>query len=534
MQNFVYTFVVVLLLSTMGTLYAQEVSFKGNVTDDKGKVVVTATISLLKSDSSWLQSDITDDNGDFTFKKIAVGKYIVAVNATGYKALMQAVEVKEKMDVVKFSIAANTTLQEVVITDKLPKIEKGLGKMTINFQQGAGQGESVLDLLRKSPGVNVNNGDISLKGSSALVLVDDKETYMSGKDLEDYLKSLPAGQIAALELITQPSAKYDAEGGSIINIKTKKIRKRGINGNLSTSYEQGKYANTHNNANLTYRRDKLTVYTNAGYMAATSCLDRNDERKVIDESMGIVKTQTKQSDFMKETFSDANLKLGTDYSLSDKVTIGGSVKGVYHPNKEGDDAQTILKEENGNTTYNNTEIGQGLIRKNVVCNAYAKYKPAKEQEISVDVDYLYRNQQGYQVVNSSNYDANIQPLQGQNLRDHKSSIIEVPVAKIDYSASLPKNWKIEAGIKCGSADLDKDEYFEAENNGTWAYDSTRSNHFLYTETISAAYASVNKPFGKKWNTQLGLRAENTISKGNQVTQSKEFDREYTSVFQLHM
>jgi len=529
MQNFIYTFVVVILLSTMGTLYAQEIN--GTITDEKGKAVATATISLLKPDSSWSQSEITDDNGGFVLKNVHLGKYIIAVNAIGYKAVMQTIEVKEKMEALKISMTTNTTLQEAVLTDKLPTIEKGLGKMVVNFKQGTGQGESVFDLLRKSPGVNVSNGDIRMRGTGAMVLVDDKQTYLSGKDLEDYLKSLPADQIAVLELITQPSSKYDAEGvGGIINIKTRKIRRRGINGNISMACEQGIYANTHNNANLTYRNGKLTTYANAGYMAATGCLNRKDQRKVVDEGTGVVNTQTVQSAFMKETFSDANLKLGADYSINDKATAGASVKSVYHPNKEEDAAKTILNDVKGAVVYNNTDIEQGLLRKYTQTNAYVKYKTAKDQEISVDADYLYRNQQGHQLINSSNYDINQQPLTVQNLRDHKSSVIEVPVVKVDYNATLAKDWKLEAGVKCSYAHLDKDEYFEGENKGLWAYDTLRSNHFVYTENISAAYASVSKQFGKKWNTQLGLRVENTVSNGNQITQNKEFEKQYTSAF----
>jgi hypothetical protein len=212
------------------------------------------------------------------------------------------------------------------------------------------------------------------------------------------------------------------------------------------------------------------------------------------------------------------------------VTLGGSVKGAYHPNTEEDKSKTTIIGQNGELTHNNTTVNQGLVRNNYLCNAYAKYKPAKEQEIIVDADYLYRKQHGDQLVTSYNYDMNLQSLPGQNLRDDKLSIIQVTVGKADYNVKLSDDCKLEAGIKCSYASADKNEYFETGNNGAWAYDTIRSSHFVYKENINAVYASVNKSFGKKWETQAGLRVENTGSNGNQITQGKEFDNNYTSFF----
>ena len=189
----------------------------------KANAIVAATVSLLNTDSTWVQSELADDNGAFVLHVPKVGSYILAVNAAGFAKLMQQVEVKEKNEALKLQLTSNTTLQDVVVSSKAPRIETGLGKTTVNLDQVNTLGNSAWDLLRKSPGVNANNGSITLQGVGVTVLIDDKQTYLTGKDLEDYLKSLTGDNVAALELITQPSSKYDAEGtGGIINIKTKK------------------------------------------------------------------------------------------------------------------------------------------------------------------------------------------------------------------------------------------------------------------------------------------------------------------------
>lgn len=533
MQNLTYTFVVVLILSTMGTLYAQEVSFKGNVRDEKSKTIAAATISLLKQDSSWLQSEITDDNGNFTLKHVIPGKYILAVNATGFKALLQVVDIQEGSGIQNLVMIANTTLQEVILTNKAPQIESVLGKTIVNLEQATTiSGSSVLDLLRKSPGVTVEGSAINLRGVSALVLVDDKQTYMTGDQLADYLKSLPAEQVAQLEIITQPSAKYDAEGsGGIINIKTRKLRKKGYNGNLTLNAAQNVYPNSHNSAAFNYRNNKWCVYTNAGYLYGNGFVNRVDNRQATNEQTGQIVTATNQTAFRHEVFKDYNLKVGADYSVNDKMTIGCSAKGIYHPNDENDVTNTVVNDAVGIVLYNNTTNAMTFRRNHYIGNAYAKYKLSEKQEISVDADYFYRYQRDRQNVINDNYDAQQHPVAGgQRLKSYSPSAVDAMVIKADYTGEIAKSFALEAGVKSSFANADNGAFFEREDNGVWKSDSTRTNEFIYKENINAGYANASKDFGEKWKSQLGLRAENAIIYGHELMQGNTFTRSSTALF----
>ncbi|MBL7683550.1 MAG: TonB-dependent receptor [Flavipsychrobacter sp.] len=531
MQKSLSVFIVLLLVVTT-KIYAQQIALNGTVNDAQGKPVVAATVSLLNTDSTWVQSELTDDNGAFVLHVAKTGNYIVAVNAAGFTKLMQQVDVKEKNETLKLQLIANTTLQDVVVSSKSPRIETGLGKTVVNLDQVNTLGNSAWDLLRKSPGVNANNGNITLQGVGVTVLIDDKQTYLAGKDLEDYLKSMTGDNVAALELITQPSGKYDAEGaGGIINIKTKNIKKKGLNGNVALEAGQGVYPNTHNSSNLTYRNNKLTLYTNLGQMAATGFLNRKDTRKASNQETGELISVTDQSIFMKETFGDYNAKLGADCAVTEKTKVGASAKGIYHPNVQRDEANAAVTDAMGNVVYNTTVNNHTFERNHYLCNVYIKHEPAKGHEITADADYIYRDQRETHYTVGRNYDVQGNHAGGNlDLDNQSQSVINVVTAKADYSGEVAKGWEAEAGVKSSYVVVDNGAYFHTLNNGNWINDTTRTNHFIYKENINAAYVNVSKAFGKKWDTQVGVRVENMNNDGKETQQGGAFQRSNTSVF----
>lgn len=534
MQKVVYLIVLLLVLAD-NTSNAQGFTASGIIKDNTGAVIPTATVSLLKaSDSSWVQSEITDENGSYTFKGIPEGEYLVDIHALGYTAVLQPLSIKENLVGAGFVMQkANTTLDGVTVSSKRPRIETALGKTIVNIDPTTvSAGSNVMELLRKSPGVIIDGaGNISLKGNSVLVLVDDKQTYLSGEQLADYLRTLTADQVAQLELISQPSSKYDAEGsGGIINIKTRRTNKKGYNGNVALAVSQGVYPGTHNTGAFNYRNNKLNVYTNVGYLLGNGFLARKDNRKIKDAQSGGYSSEFVQDAFLHETFEDRNLKLGADYAIGEKANIGGSVKGIYHPNNEKDITNVVATDNAGNVTYNKTVNYNGLKRDHYICNLYGKYTLAKNQEITADIDYLYRNQKNYQNVTGNNYNAQNQYTGGLVFKNNSTAAIQATVAKVDYNISLPNNCKLEAGVKTSIAKADNGTFFNVPDNGVWRNDTTRSNEFDYHENINAAYLSANKDFGKKWKAQAGLRVENTDAEGKQVTQNKDFERNSTSLF----
>jgi iron complex outermembrane receptor protein len=533
MQKIITIFSLVLVSAAA---HAQTFNIAGKLKDAAGQPIGTATVSLLKADSTFIRSELTDGKGGFQFEKLAAGNYILAALATGYKKQVTPVALTKDTELPAIMLQpVSKELKEVTVSGKRPYIEQALGKTIVNVDQSAtGAGTNVLELLRKTPGLVVTgNGNIQMNGTGVNVMIDDKPTYLTGDQLADYLKSLPAEQVAQLELIAQPSAKYDAEGEGILNIKTKKNRKAGVNANIMASYSQGVYPGTENTANVNYRKDKLNLYANGAYLNKTGFLNQHTIRKVTDLQAGTALLDEDQNSFLKENFVDYNLKTGVDYDINEKTTVGGSVNGIYHPNHEQDVTNSrIMDLPANNYTINNTTSNQKFHRDYLTTNAYLKWQPAKEQELSVDADYRIRNYTEHRDIVGINYDSmmNVLPNEGLNLQDDRNSAIRLFVLKADYSTALKNNVKLEAGVKTNYSTTGNATEFHTLQNGTWQYDSTRSNEFIYTENINAAYVNLNKGFGKKWQVQAGLRMENMNAEGRQSAGDKEFTITNTKVF----
>lgn len=527
-----------LLLSFIDTAAAQDASLKGKVISSDSKAIGTATVSILQvADSAWVRSEITDENGFYSFKNIAEGNYLIEVHATGYKKIMQPVNIAKTTVLPDLILQQNATeLKEVVVKSKVPYIQNDLGKTIVNVEQSLmNVGSNVLELLRRSPGVMVDgNGNISMNGKQGvLILIDGKQTYLSGDQLADYLKGLSTDMVAQLELITQPSAKYDAEGNAgIINVKTKKNKKNGFNGNNVFTCSQGVYPYIGNNIRLSYKKNKLNLTTDAGFYTATGFLRQHLERTISDVQTGVVQTNFVQNSFFKEKFTDYNLRLGADYNLSGKTTIGASIKGQYHPNNQVDHSGAEISDKLTATDFHNEVVNsRGFLRKNLIANAYLRTEFGKDEELSVDLDYLDHSEHTYQNLRSNNYNASMQPV-GTDLVLNDDMPINTAAysLKADYSKTLKNGIKTEAGIKSSVALVDDENQFTKLENGSWIHDTIRTNHFLYDEYLNAAYINCSKSFGDRWQVQLGLRAEQLNARGNQLTQNLSFTRDQLSLF----
>lgn len=529
MKQAIFTSAILLLAISA---HAQQ-SVTGIVKDDGG-TMSAVTVSLLNAaDSSWVQSQLSDENGGFSFKDVKEGQYLLDARLLGYERYLQPLGTWQH--VVIIMQRASSQMKEVVVKSKAPVIQTEMGKTTVNFEQATiSAGSSVLELLRKAPGVTVDgNGNVLMGGKGVLITLDDKQTYLSGEDLVNYLKALPAEQVAQLDLMSQPSAKYDAEGNTgIINIKMRKSKKPGLSGNVALSGSMADYGSTHNSANIIYRKDKLTLQANAGYLLGNGFMRNNMVRTATDTLTGERTSTVDQYSYQHETFEDYNLKLSADYAFSDKLSIGASTQGIYHPNNEHDISDaTIADHAKGDIILNSSTKDRAFVRYNTNASAYAKYTPAKDNVISTDVAYMSLNSRDGQLLDSKNYNQRFELLpNGLMLKSDYPQAMHVYVANTDYSGIVAKDIKLEAGAKTSYITNETGSYNEVVQNGEWVYDSTRSNEYLYKENINAAYVSVGKNLSEKWSAQVGVRVEHTNINGLQKVNNKEFDRAFVTCF----
>ena len=507
------------------------------------KIIDAATISLLKSkDSSLTKSAVTDKEGNFTFENVKDGSYLISATSLGHSKVysksftISAEQASYEAGVLQL-VPVTQNLKEVVVETKKPFIERKLDRTIVNVDASiSNAGSSAMEVLEKSPGITIDkDGNISLKGKQGVkVFIDGKPSYLSGPDLANLLKSMGSAQLDQIEIMTNPPAKYDAAGNAgIINIKTKKNKTVGYNGSISSSYSQGKYPRTNESINLNYRNKAVNVFGNYSLRADKNYSELTILRKFRDkDSKQLLSIFDQESKFTNNNHSNT-AKLGIDVNVSKKTTIGAVVSGFENKEKFNNENRTFLQNSSGitdSTTKATTQVNGKW--KNFSANFNVRHTfDSTGRELSFDADYIHYSQSNRQGLYNHYFDANDQPnAPSDTLLSNIPSNIKIYSLKADYSQALKGNIKFESGLKASFVKTDNDAQYDYIVNGQKVHDYGRSNHFIYDEEIKAAYVNLNKQINKKWSTQLGLRLENTISKGSQVTTGEKFERNYTQLF----
>lgn len=516
---------------------------QGQVTEAAGKSVVAATINLLQAkDSSLVKMVITDKDGHYAIENLATGRYLLFATSTGYgKSSKLALEITPEHPLVTLETITLKTIAHdlgaVTVTAKRPIVEQKIDRMVVNVEAAiTNAGSSALEVLEKSPGISVDkDGNISLKGKEGvIVLIDGRQTYLSGTDLANYLRGLNASQMDQIEIMTNPPARYDAAGNSgIINIKTKKSRNVGYNGSANIGYGQGFYPKANEGLNLNFRKNKINLFTNLGhnYYQGRNLLSiqRNFRKKETDD----IVSRFTQDAVSKSSSNSYNAKLGLDFFSSKNTTFGVVLNGFYTGRDFFNDNLTHIADASEKPSSQTRALQTNdQIFKNFSANLnFRRVLDTAGSELTSDVDFSkYKSTNNPDMINSyfdanghSNYRSDT--LLGQLPQD-----IFILGARVDYTKSLKKGARFEAGLKSSYVETDNDAAYDSVLNGNIVRDVNRSNHFVYRENVNAAYANLNKPINKKWGAQVGLRLENTNARGSQMTTGETFNRHYTQLF----
>jgi len=528
--------------------YAQNGNITGSVKDPAMKGIHSATVSLLRlKDSSVAKFVATDRDGRYEFLDIADGKYFVSASNVGYAKITSApFEVSPSNSTINVPVLVVSEqakdLGGVTVTAKKPFIEARPDKTIVNVDASpTSAGATVLELLEKSPGITVDNdGNISLRGKAGvIIMIDGKPTYLSSTDLANLLKNMPASQLEQIEIMTNPSAKYDAAGNSgIINIKTKKGKASGFNGSvmvgitasfLKTGDALYVTPKSQNSINFNYRKNKWNFFGNYNPNIYNGRGKLDIERKFFDDNDDIAGYSDVATKF-KFGNNNQSLKVGVDF-FADKKNTYGIVASTFmfngHPTPV---TLNTLSDANHLVTSSMVSLTENRIDFNNFSGNfnYRHVFDTAGSELTVDLDYIgYRNTSNMLLTTEfydDNYQQSSDPLL---LKGHLPSDINIYSVKSDYTHPF-KGGRLEAGIKSSYVKTDNIVDYQRLSDDKWIPDA-RSNHFIYDENINAAYITVNKQI-KKWTLQGGLRVENTIAKGYQVTNDSTFKRNFTDLF----
>ena len=319
-------------------LFAQQSIITGTIR--AGGEVAGAIITLIKAaDSSVVKTNLCEANGIFMFSNVLAGSYLLSVSHMGYTRFYSkpfTIGANQQLQVETISLlAASKELTEISVTGKKQFIERKIDRLVLNPDAIIGNaGGNALEVLEKAPGIQVDaDGNISFKGKQGvMVFIDDKPSFLPAQDLTNYLRSLPAGSIETVELMSNPPAKYDAAGNAgVINIKLKKNTLKGLNGSLSLGYGQGRYHRTNNSFNINYRLNKINFYSNLSWNQNHSYQDLTINRNYFTPT-GIMSSAFTQNSYIKKEGEGLNLKLGADYYISKKSTAGIVLSGFDNRN----------------------------------------------------------------------------------------------------------------------------------------------------------------------------------------------------------
>lgn len=513
----------------------------GKVQDTQSAPIAYATVSLLQTDSTLITGAITDEQGDFMLSAPA-GKYLLKVSYIGYRTICRKVQSGDENLLLTLS-EESKQLGEVEVKAKKQLIERQFDKIVLNVSNSPfAMGSNGKDLLKKAPGVNVDkDGNVTVNGKSVEVYIDGRPSYLSGQQLKAMLEGTDGSTIEKIEIISNPSAKYDASGqGGIINIKTKRNMMRGLNGTLSAAYggmyykDIDTWMNTEMfSLNLNYRTEKtytfgsLTqVYTNqnVGVETGSTYLDT------------LTHTTTERYDKSEYDcdFQYYMLKLGNDWFINDKNTVGFIFQAPFMIMNQN------VPEGHG---YGYTKVGNDIAENSMLSisgpmfsqqytanlNYTHVFNDSLERELTANIDY---NRNGWKQQNkqSNTYTYPTRPdsVLHTGLNINTNQIVDIYSAKLDFQTRFWQTGMIETGAKYALSNTDNRMTTDSLLGDTWS--PTTHSDFDYAEHVAALYISLAKQFGQHFNAKIGLRGEYTHSRGNWITADSTSTKDYFNLF----
>lgn len=538
--------VLIACLLAYGTSFAQKNSkITGKVADEKAEAVPYALVKLLHlPDTVVLKSVQTDFDGNFMFEQVKPGRYQVAVQLVGYKntktSAFALTEADMELPAIKLE-GLTKQLKEVTIETRKPFVEHKIDKTVLNVENSiVATGSTALEVLEKAPGVTIDrqNEQIKLNNKTGItVMIDGKPNVLSGTDVTTLLGNMSSDQIATIELITNPSSKYDAAGNAgIINIRLKRNKFFGTNGSVSFNGGQGLMPASPSDLyragimlNLNHRVDKLNIFGNAGLMRKTNFNNIRVNRNTFSNGLSSAFDQNFDRNNHGVGYTG---KLGADYYVSEKTVFGVMVDAnTIRTNLDNLSNTYIQETKNGTNTSNS--VSQLATSKSPVSNLTAnfniKHDFSKESSLTFDADYAGFSNSKNEIFDAKYLNGNGQVNNTTGLRNITDANIDVFALKSDLAMPIAKTIKLEAGLKSSFVTTHNTLLAEELLNGNWQNNVGRSNDFIYKENINAAYANLSKEW-KVFQVQLGLRAEHTHSNGNSITENKVVDRNYLSLF----
>ncbi len=531
----------VLLFSSYGSM-AQELTSSewnallGTVLNEEQHPIDLATLSLFQG-ATFVKSTITTPEGTFRIPNIDPGTYVLQIDHMEYETYRSqpfAIAENEVKTLPTITLKRVTnSLEEVVITKKKEIIEVKPDKVVFNVSSSpSASGSNGLDVLRQAPGVTIDlDNSINLLGKSNVqVYLNGVQSRLSGADLVNFLQSLSSDVIDSIEIITNPSSKYDAEGtGGIIDIRLKKAVSTGFNGNATSSFTKGEKYRYNNNLSLNYGLGKWKFNLDAT-QSYNNYPERFDDRKI--QNNVYLKLYSRDFQIRKGW----NLGLGAEAQLNDNHYVGLSTRGIFNTTNNELNSWTNIY-QNDPFEFQQLLVSQSIRdgnSSNILGNAFHLWTLSDSANLTTNVSAgSYDSTSDTFQPNTYFAPDGVTIIEKNDTAFDSDTQINLWSAKTDYE----KSWEsitLTAGVKYAHVKTQNTFAFFNFENGQPIFDNTKSNDFNYTENVTAGYVNLNWNLGEQWIANGGFRVENTSSRGQLLSdvdiENKDVKRNYTDYF----
>ena len=516
--------------------FSQNYSISGNLKDTNNNLIAFANIVLFESEnSSIIEGTTTDDSGNFVLSDIKKGSYLLKIRYLGFEEYSTTINLIKNTNLNTIILKENLQeLDGVTVISKRPNVKRMVDRLVFNVENSTLSNNNVLDVLKQTPGVLVYDGKITIKQSTPTIYINDRKVHLSTNEVQQLLEGTSANNIKSIEVITNPPAKYEAEGGSVLNIITSKNIIAGYNGSIFGNYKQGlKFPKYSFGTSQFFKTKKLNTYLNYN-ISPRKDYRNNDEFVNFIDSNQI--TSSWETDYKREKKSkNQNINANIDYELNDKNTIGFSTSMLIAPRndtKTGINSYTEVFDSNKNldSMFHTANMSVDETFNLAFTLDYAHKFKREGEKLSTSLHHTFYDFSNFQDVNTGYFlpNENIS-FRNNRFQTFTSQEINLYTGQIDYELPINNSSQFETGIKISNISsksvLNQFDF----NGGIKEEDLQNSDIFLYDETNYAAYTSYSKDWSK-WNLKLGLRTEYTNIKGNSLSTNQINNNHYLKFF----
>ena len=524
-----------LLFLFSAVLFSQELRVNGYVKDVNNNPIPYANIVITETlGSNESNGTSTDENGYFIIENLSVGAYTFKVSFLGYTSYSITIELNKSKKLETIILEENLEeLDGVVVVAKRPTVKRLVDRLVFNVENSTLSNSNVLDVLKHTPGVLVHDGKITIKNATPTVYINDRRIHLSPSEVQQLLEGTTASNIKSIEVITNPPAKYEAEGGAVLNIITSKNVIAGYNGSVFGNYKQGpQFPKYSLGTSHFFKAKKLNTYINYNISPRKDYRNNDEFINFIDNN---AITSSWETDF-KRTRENANQNINAniDYELDKNNSLGLSTNMLFVPRAN---TETLANSET--KVFGPTQVLDSIFKTenksrdetfNLAFTLDYIHKFKKEGEkLLASLHYTNYDFSSFQNVDTEYLFPDQSLIRNNRFQTFSSQEIKLYTGQIDYELPINDSAQFETGAKVSKINSESilDQFIF--NNGIREEDLENSDTFIYDETNYALYSSFSKDWDK-WRLKSGLRIEYTDIKGNSLSTNQVNNTDYIKFF----